>query len=261
MEIAVAGSSGLGAVIGVSTEPTALLASLPAARPQHLLVLAPRHLERSAREQAHVVVAAHPDIRVGVLPFDHHAFALTLIAASVLELRDTPSGWSEAGEAVQLVQQSAARSRSIVWHPRVLGLHRPVPSVAQSAASLFRAGGYFVELGAGTGPTRGARGFAPDGEEGLYVAGEAPPRLLTQLGDTVPEVVSLTTEGNAPYLTRRSVELCGLAGPSWAPLAQRPCEVCATGRPLTGCVFCGTGVASTTRPDSRAGSPAAVPAP
>jgi len=260
VEIAVAGSSGLGAVIGVSTEPTALLAALPAARPRHLLVLAPRHLERSAREQAHVVVAAHPEVRVGVLPFDHHALTLTLIGAAVLELRGTPTGWSEAGEAVQLVQQSAARSRSIVWHPRVLGLHRPVPSVAQSAASLFRAGGYFVELGTGGGPTRGARGYAPDGDEGLYVAGEAPPLLLSQLGETAPQVVALSPEGSAPYLTRGSVELCGLAGPSWAPLAERTCDVFATGRPPSGCVFCGTGEAAT-RPDSRTGPPAAVPVP
>ena len=242
MHIAVAGSSGLGLVIGVAAQPAALLTALPDPPPGHVLVLAPTHLERRAREQAHVVVAARPDVRVGVLAFDHHALALTLIAAAVLELEGAPSGWSEPGEAVQLVQQAAARSRSVVWHPRVLGLSRPVPSVAQSAVSLLRAGGYFAELGAGTGPVRGPGGFAPDGEEGLYVAGEAPALLLSQLGETPPLVVDVvTSEPSAPYHTRRSVELCGLAGPVWGPLVQHACEVCSASRPPSGCLFCGTG--------------------
>ena len=78
---------------------------------------------RRAREQAHVVVASHRDVRVGVLVLDHHALTLTLIGAAVLALRDTPSGWSEPGAGVQLVHQAAVRSRSIVWHPKVLGPH------------------------------------------------------------------------------------------------------------------------------------------
>jgi 3-deoxy-D-manno-octulosonic-acid transferase len=50
VDIAVAGSSGLEAVIGVGDQPTALLTALSADRPDHVLLLAPRHLERRARE-------------------------------------------------------------------------------------------------------------------------------------------------------------------------------------------------------------------
>jgi hypothetical protein len=260
VDIAVAGSSGLGPVIGVGPDPAALLTGLPAVRPDHVLLLAPRHLERRAREQAHVVVAAHPDLRVGVIAFDHHPLALTLIAATVLELRTTPAGWSEAGEAVQLVRQAAVRSRSIVWHPRVFGLRRPVPSVAQSAASLIKGFGYFAEMGADGGPTRGASGYAPDGEEELYVSGEPPALLLTQLGEATPRMVAVTSEPLAPYRTRRSVELCGLAGPVWPPLAQETCDGCAASRPRSGCLFCGTGVDQRTTP-VQAGHRQPAPAP
>jgi hypothetical protein len=252
VDIAVAGSSGLGPVLGVGVGPTALLTVLPAGGSGHVLLLTPRHLERRAREQAHVVVASHPGVRVGVLVLDHHALTLTLVGAAVHALRDAPSGWSEPGGAVQLIRQAAVRSRSIVWHPRVLGLRRPVPSIGQSAASLLRSGGYFVELGVDNGPTRGRGGFAPDGEEQLYT-GEDPPALLrSQLGDSDPRTVAVVSESDAPYRTRRSVELCGLAGPAWAPLAQGECEICGATRPLSGCLFCGTG--STVR------SPSAVPA-
>lgn len=248
VDIAVAGSSGLESVLGVGDGPTALLTALPATPSEHVLLLTPRHLERRAREQAHVVVASHRDLRVGVLVLDHHALTLTLIGAAVHALRDTPSGWSEPGAAVQLVRQAAVRSRSIVWHPKVLGLRRPVPSLAQSAASLVRSGGYFVELGTDNGPARGPGGFAPDGEEQLYTAEDPPALLRNQLGDTVPRTVSVISEAGAPYRTRRTVELCGLAGPAWAPLAQDSCEICGAGRPLSGCLFCGTGSAVSSQP-------------
>jgi hypothetical protein len=242
VDIAVAGSSGLEAVIGVGDQPTALLTALSADRPDHVLLLAPRHLERRAREQAHVVVAAHPRVRVGVLAFDHHPLTLTLIGAAVLALRDPAGGWSDPGAAVQLVQQAAVRSRSILWHPRVLGLRRPTPPLSQSAASLLRSGGYFVELGADNEPLPGRRGFVPDGEEQLYVAGEPPARLRSQLGATVPRTVAVSTESSAPYRTRHTVELCGLAGPAWAPLDQGDCDVCGVTRPPSGCLFCGAGL-------------------
>ncbi len=252
MDIAVAGSSGLDTVLGVGPGPTALLTALPARPAAHVLVLAPRHLERRTREQAHVVVASHPTVRVGVLVLDHHALALSLIGAAVEALRDTEAGWSEPGAAVQLVGQASARSRSLVWHPRVLGLRHPVPSLAQSAASLVRAGGYLVELGSDTGPSRGAAGFAPDGGEQLYAGAEPPTLLRKQLGETEARVVPVVSESDAPYRTRRSVELCGLAGPAWPPLAQIDCDSCGATRPPSGCLFCGTG--SSARP-----SPAPVP--
>lgn len=256
MDIAVAGSSGLDSVLGVVAGPTALLTALPAQPAAHVLLLTPRHLERRSREQAHVVVASHPTVRVGVLVLDHHALTLTLLGAAVHALRDTEAGWSEPGAAVQLVSQAAARSRSIVWHPRVLGLRRPVPSVAQSAASLVRSMGYFVELGSDSGPNRGSRGFAPDGEEQLYAADEPTALLRRQLGETDPRLVSVVSEPDAPYRTRRSVELCGLAGPSWAPLIQDDCEICGASRPRSGCLFCGTGTSA--RPQLT-GSPAPTP--
>ena len=247
MDIAVAGSSGLDSVLGVGAGPTALLTALPATPAAHVLLLTPRHLERRAREQAHVVVASHPTVRVGVLVLDHHALTLTLLGAAVHAVRDSEAGWSEPGAAVQLVGQAAARSRSIVWHPRVLGLRRPVPSVGQSAASLVRSLGYFVELGSDSGPNRGSRGFAPDGEEQLYAAEEPSALLRRQLGETDPRLVSVLSESDAPYRTRRSVELCGLAGPSWAPLAQDECEICGATRPRSGCLFCGTGTSARTQ--------------
>lgn len=246
VDIAVAGSSGLDTVLGVGSGPTALLTALPASPAAHVLVLTPRHLERRTREQAHVLVATHPTVRVGVLVLDHHALTLTLVGAAVGALRDTQAGWSEPGAAVQLVGQAAARSRSLVWHPRVLGLRQPAPSLTQSAASLVRAGGYVVELGSDTAPSRGAAGFAPDGDEQLYAAGEPPALLRRQLGETEPRVVTVVPEPDAPYRTRRSIELCGLAGPVWAPLDQNDCDICGATRPAAGCLFCGTG--STTRP-------------
>lgn len=198
-----------------------------------------------------MVVAVHRDLRVGVLALDHHALTLTMVAASVHALRDTPSGWADPGDAIQLVEQAAARSRSVVWHPRVLGLRQPIPSVGQSALSVLRASGYFAEVGADTGPTRGAGGFGVDGEEVLYVAGTLPMLLRTQLGEAEARTVDVVVEGAAPYRTRRSVELCGLAAPAWAPLVQQTCRVCSVSRPASGCLYCGAGA------DRRAGALAA----
>jgi hypothetical protein len=253
VHIAVAGSSGLGRVIGVPTEPAGLLAALPNPRPGHVLLLAPAHLAAFARAQAHVAIAAHPDLRVAVLPLAHHGLTLTLIASAVLELAGSPRSWDEPGAAVQLVAQSSARSRSIVWHPRVFGLRQPVPSLSESAASLVKAFGFFAEVGTGTGLARGSRGFAPELGEDLHVAGELPPLLADQLGDIPVSTVPVTSEPGAPYLTGRSVELCGLVRPVHAPTAQPPCGICGASRPPTGCLFCGTGA-------TQALAPAAAPA-
>lgn len=247
MHIAVVGSSGLGMAVGISSDPSALLTAVGGQGSAHVLVLAPRHLERRAREQAHVLVSVEGSRPVGVLGLDHHALTLTLIAATVLELQaDAEVGWSDAGEAVQLVRQAAARSRSVVWHSRALGLRQPVPSLAQSAASVVRSRGYFGEVGNGGALARGAGGFALDGEERLYAANRIPPLLGRQLGEVSPEIVAVQTDPAAPYRSRRSVELCGLAGPAWAALAQPACAVCEASRPGDGCLFCGTGLASKT---------------
>ena len=123
-----------------------------------------------------------------------------------------------------------------------------MPSLSQSTASLLRSGGYFVELGTDNGPTRGPGGYAPDGAEQLYTAEDPPALLLSQLGATAPRTVSVISEAEAPYRTRRTVELCGLAGPAWAPLAQDDCEICGAGRPQSGCLFCGTGTAARPQP-------------
>lgn len=242
MRIAVAGSSGLGQAVGISSDPSALLTALGGQGSAHVLVLTPRYLQRRAREQAHVLVSAERERPVGVLALDHHALTLTLIAAAVLELETDPElGWTDAGDAVQLVRQAAARSRSAVWHPRALGLRQPAPSLAQSAASLVRPHGYVAEIGQGAALVRGSGAFAADGEERLFVAGDVPPLLARQLGEVSYESVAVETDRSAPYRTRRSVELCGLAGPAWAALPQRRCLVCEASRPADGCLFCGTG--------------------
>ena len=102
----------------------------------------------------------------------------------------------------------------------------------------------------GVRTTRGASGFGPDGEEELYVAGEAPGLLLTQLGDATVRTVAISSEPLAPYRTRHTVELCGLAGSAMPSLTQEACSVCGASRPPAGCLFCGSGV------DSRSLTPA-----
>lgn len=241
MLIAVAGSTGLGQVAGVSsTHPTALLDALEAQPSDHVIALAPMHAASVVREQAHVVLAARPQARVCVLALTHHALTLTLIGAVALELEHAPNGWSDPSGAVQVIKEAAARSRSLVWFPRAWGLHKPEPSVGQRAASLFKAQGFFAEVGTdGLAAGRTGISWAPD--ELVCAAGEPPPLLRSQLGDSSCTAVDVSPEPGAPYANKASVELTGLVRPTRRPVLGEPCGSCSARRSAGTCYFCGCG--------------------
>lgn len=261
MIIAVAGSSGQGLVVGLPAGPAALLNAVDDSLPDHVVLLTPLHLELRARAQAHVVVAAHPQVRVAVVPLPHHALTLTLIAADVAREATGPGGWSDPGRTVRFAQESAEHSRSIVWHPRVLGLQQPVPSVGQSAASLLKGFGYFADLSAGGPLTRGKDGLLVEPPERLYLAGEAGSLLAGQLGQAEARSAAVTVEPQAPYRTNRSVELCALVQAQVPVTWPRRCEICSASQPETGCVFCGTGSQGRGAPAAVAAVPIAAVAP
>lgn len=241
MLIAVAGSTGLGQVAGISsTHPAALLKALQTQPSDHVIVLAPQHAASVAREQAHVVLAARPEARVCVLALSHHALTLTLIGAVALELEQTPNGWSEPGGAVQVIREAAARSRSLVWFPRAWGLHKPEPSLGQRAASLFKAQGFFAEVGTdGLAAGRTGISWAPD--ELVCAAGEPPALLRSQLGGSSCTAVEVSPEAGAPYASKASVELTGLVRPTRRPVLGEPCDSCSARRTAAECFFCGCG--------------------
>lgn len=241
MLIAVAGSSGLAQVAGVSsTHPAALLHAVEAQPADHVIVLVPWYASSSAREQAHVLIAAKPDARVCVLPFEHHPFTLTLLAAVTLEYENVADGWSEPDGAVQLLKQMAAAARSIVWHPRAWGLEESGATLAQRAASLFKTQGYFSELGA-SGLVHGRGGLRVQSDEILYAAGEPPALLRTQLGGTAVSAVAVEVESNTQYSTKASVELTELVRPTRRPVEGVACVSCSARRSSAGCFFCGGG--------------------
>lgn len=241
MLIAVAGSSGLGQVVGVaSTRPAALLEAVAADPSSHVIAMAPWHLAAAVREQAHVLIAARPDVRVCVLAPKHHALTLTLLGAVALEQRDTPDGWSEPGGAVQMITEAAAASRSIVWFPRAWGLEQPEASFGQRASSLFTPRGFFAEAGA-AGLVEGRAGLTPTLNEVLCSAAEPPALLRAQLGSAACSTVGVTVEAGAPYATKDSVELTGLVRPSRRPVLGAPCGSCSARRSAAECYFCGCG--------------------
>lgn len=242
MLIAVAGSSGLGQVVGISaTHPAALLRAVGDRPDERVVLLAPWYAAPVARAQAHVVLAACPRARVCVLPLAHHALTLTLLGVYVLEAEGEPAGWSEPNEAVQLLHQAAARTRSVVWYPRVLGLRDPAPALAQRLRSLGKAPGYFLELGPGAGLERGRRGLAPRSGENLYAAVEPSPLLRSQLAGTDLAVVSVVGDAAAPYATATSSELTGLVQPAHPPVSTESCPSCSARCTAAGCAFCGSG--------------------
>ncbi len=242
MLIAVAGSSGLGPVAGVSTtQPGALLQTVWTSPASHVVLLAPRYASSIAHEQAHVTIAAQPDIRVSVLPLDHHALTLTLVAGAVLQLERVAGGWADPGEAVQLLKQSAAQSRSLIWYPRVFGLRDPSPTWSQLARSLFARSGYITELGAGANLVPGLVAWSGPNAGTWFSTGEVPRRFHTQPGAVAPSVVPVRTEVNAPYATRTSIELAALVRPVRTPITTAQCSACLVGRTAAGCAFCGSG--------------------
>lgn len=256
MLIAVPGSSDLGGVLGVSSaNPEALLRAIRDRfgpfRHRHVLVLCPQHLAASAREQAHVVIASDPAVRICVLPLRHHVLTLSLIGTSVLAAELRPGGWTDPGQAVQLVHSIAARSRSLIWHPSLASVEQPAPSLGQRVAVLAPARSYFHELGShGLVPARsGPGGSSP---YGWHVAGAAPPQLQVGLPGVVLEPVVLSPAGHRPYAGRRSVEITQLAPPSFRPLAGPACRSCTATLVGSLCAFCGCGPAGARSPDDAA---------
>ena len=228
-------------MVGVSsTPPTALLDAVANNPTSHVIALAPTHLAAPVREQAHVLIAARPNARVCVLALEHHALTLTLLGAVVLEQQDTPNGWSEPGAAVQMIKEAAAASRSIVWFPRAWGLEQPEASFGQRATSLFRARGFFAEVGA-SGLVEGRAGLSATLDETFCSANEPPALMRSQLGPSACSTVGVVVEAGAPYATKGSVELTGLVRPSRRPALGTPCGSCSARRSTAECFFCGCG--------------------
>lgn len=245
MLIAIPGSSDLGGVLGFdAARPDALLRTIRDRfgpfRHRHVLVPAPRQFAAEVREQAHIAVAADPAVRIGVLPLHHHALTLALIGRAVLAAELRPGGWTDPGQAAQLLLSLAARSRSLVWHPRLGTLAEPVTSLGERVAGLLPARSYLYELGApALIPARSGPGSgAPDG---WHSAGPAPAPLRAGLGVPTVEPVEFSPFGRRPYAGRSSVEITQLAAPAARSWTGPVCGDCSA--TLTGglCVFCGCG--------------------
>ena len=240
MLIAVTGASGHASVAGLHSEDRQGLLGLarPAAEP--VLVLTPRHRTAAAREQAHVLVAADPRARVCVLPLDHHALTLVLIADALASSPAAAAGWPDPSEAVQLAQHYAARSHSLVWYRTLWGLDEPSPTGGQLASGLFLRTGYVRELAAAPAVIPARPGSpVPLGATVHHVAG-APALLASQLGEVDLVPVELALE-RGPYSTRSSVELTLLAGTPSRSSRESRCSTCGAGLLGAQCPFCGHG--------------------
>ncbi len=240
MLISVIGVSGLGRMTGLpADDPAGLLRAVGGSTGDHIIVLAPQHLRGDAREQAHVLLAADPDARVAVLALPHHALTLALIADEVLRRPDVAD--PDPTTVWQLVRQSAARSRSLVWHPRLGGVADHPRTTGERLGDLGRAPGWFSELGPETATVvRGRHGARLRAGETVLHVGEAPRLLRTQLGEAraVPVMVEVAP---APYRSRRGVEVTVLA-PAVHPTSGLPaCAGCGAGLVDQQCPFCGHG--------------------
>lgn len=237
MLIAVVGSSGLNRVEGISSEhPAALLQADQATTSGHVLLLAPWYTESIAKEQAHVLIAASPRTSVAVLTPRHHPLTLTLIGAAA---QQTAGADADPGLVVALVNAAVARSRSLVWYPRVWGLREPAPTAGQLLASTFRSPGYFREIGTEPAlvPARAGSPVAPTDE--VYVAGSSPALLHRHLGGAVVRLTPVELEARQPYATKSAVPLTVLAGAGRPLGGEPPCPSCAASRVAGACAFCG----------------------
>lgn len=243
------GSSGLNEVEGVSTgDPNALLQVVGSRVPRYVIMLCPRNSRAEAREQAHVLIAARPRTNVAVLPLGHHPLTLTLIGASVRE--ELRTGVVDPGDAVGLINSSAAQSRSLVWYARAWGLREPQPTAGQLLASCFRSPGYFRELGPAAALVPARRGSPVGSHDQVYVAGDSPALLHRQLGVTIRRV-PVDLEPGQPWDTRHAAAVTVLVradrragGPA--------CPSCGARQSDAGCSFCGTRSA---RPEAVPGIP------
>ena len=237
MLLVVTGSSGLPDVVGLqTTEPTALLNAVGDPGDQSVIALCPTHDLQAVRSQAHVLISAHPHARTAVLGFEHHPLTLTLIAAAV---RAVHAPDDDPGRITAAIRRAAARSRSLVWYPRVVRLRAPQPTVGQILHGLVRSSGYFLELGPQAALVAGTRGAPLDPGNEVYLA-EDPPELLTrQMSQTLRTVPVELASGQpwwAPGCVPLGVLVTTAAGPDGAT-----CRICGAEQALGGCVFCGTG--------------------
>jgi hypothetical protein len=235
--IAVVGSSGLDEVEGIpSIDPAALLRTDRSAQAAHVVLLAPWYAATTAKEQAHVLIAAAPRTSVAVLTPQHHPLTLTLIGAAA---QQTAGPDADPGLVVALVNTLVCRSRSLVWYPRAWGLREPAPTAVQLAASIFRSPGYFREIGAAPAllPARAGSPVAPTNE--VYVAGASPALLHRQLGGAAVRSAAIELEPGQPYGTKSAVPLTVLADVA-TPAGNEPaCPSCGARLVGGGCCFCG----------------------
>ncbi|MGI3779966.1 MAG: hypothetical protein ACRYG2_04235 [Janthinobacterium lividum] len=256
MIVTVLGAARLGELVGLpADDETGLLRLVEAERgSSHVLVLTPSYGLVAAREQAHVLVAAHRETKVCVLPLDHHALTLTLIAYDLL------SGTGTDGDPSQVllqVRRSADTSRSLLWYPRLWGLTQPSPSLRQSLADAVRRTGWFQELD-GRGEVVSGRTNPPfEATDTVHHLSGAPALLVEQLGGARALEVPLEVE-RAPYWARSTVELTVLRPAPRPQELLRPCRDCGAGLLDGLCPFCGHGPVTVREASAPAGYLAAV---
>ena len=237
MLIAVVGSSGLNEIEGISSlHPAALLRTESSRQTGHVVLLAPWYAEATAKEQAHVLIAAAPGTRVAVLTPQHHPLTLTLIGAAA---QQAAGPGADPGQVVSLINASVARSRSLVWYSRVWGLREPVPTAPQLLASTFRSPGYFREIGTAPALVRAKAGSPVPATEEVYVAGASPALLHRQLGGAVVGSAPIELEPDQPYATKFAVPLTVLGEASRPAGGEPPCPSCGAQLVGGGCCFCG----------------------
>jgi hypothetical protein len=234
--IAVVGSSGLNQVEGIaSLHPAGLLRANGSLSAGHVVLLAPWYAESIAKEQAHVLIAAVPGTNVAVLSSRHHALTLTLIGAAA---QQTAGADPDPGVVVALVKASVARSRSLVWYPRVWGLREPVPTAFQLLASTFRSPGYFREIATEPAlvPAKAGSPVSPTDE--VYVAGSSPALLHRHLRGAAVRQIPIELEPQQLYGTKSAIPLTVLAGTRLPTSSEPPCPSCGAGLVAGGCSFC-----------------------
>lgn len=237
MLIAVLGSSGLDPVAGVPVaDPAGLLQVDRATRAGHVLLLAPWYLEPVAKEQAHVLIAAAPRTRVAVLSPRHHPLTLTLAGALA---RQVAGPQADPGLVVGLLRSLLARSRSLVWYPKVGGLREPAPTAGQRLASLFGSPGWFREIATEPALVRARCGSPVGPTQEVYAVRGSHPLLHRHLGGAVVREVPVELEPRQPYATRSSVPLTLLGGVTVPPGGEPPCPSCGARLVAGGCAFCG----------------------
>jgi hypothetical protein len=235
--IAVVGSSGLNEIEGISSlHPAALLRTETSRSAGHVVLLAPWYVATAAKEQAHVLIAAEPGTSVAVITPQHHPLTLTLIGAAAHQVAGPDA---DPGLVVSLINASVARSRSLVWYPRVWGLREPSPTAIQLLASTFRSPGYFREFGTGPALVAARAGSPVQPTDEVYVAGDSPALLHRHLGGAAVRTTPIELEPDQPYVTKSAVPLTVLGGLARSTGGEPPCPSCGARLVGGGCCFCG----------------------